>query len=161
MELTNKRKVFVAEYLKTWNASEAARRAGYKHPHSQGSRLLGIVEVAKEIQQRLDENKLGADEVLRRLGDIARTDLGPYVRVGIMGNVEVNLEDLKKAGLTHLIKGITPTKHGARIEFHDAAQALQLIGKHHKLFTEMVEVTGEDGGPVTQIIVRETVKEEE
>ena len=150
MGLTNKRKIFIEEYLKTWNASEAARRAGYKHPGSQGHSLLKIIEIAEEIQRRLDEKKLDADEVLRRLGDIARTDIGPYVRVGLAGDIEVSLEDLKEAGLTHLIKGITPTKHGARIEFHDAAQALQLIGKHHKLFTDKHEVTGADGEPLFQ-----------
>ena len=142
--------MFVEAYLQCWNATEAARQANYRHPRNMGSRLLKVDIIAKEIQQRLDEKKLDADEVLRRLGDIARTDIGPYVRVGVMGDVEVNLEDLKEAGLTHLIKGIIPTKHGARIEFHDAAQALQLLGKHHKLFTEKHEVTGADGEPLFQ-----------
>ena len=150
MGLTNKRKIFIEEYLKTWNASEAARRAGYKHPGVTGCKLLKNAKIAEEVQQRLDEKKLDADEVLRRLGDIARTDLGPYIESDSMGRVGVDIEGLKKAGLTHLIKGITPTKHGARIEFHDAAQALQLIGKHHKLFTEKHEVTGADGEPLFQ-----------
>jgi len=150
MGISAKRYAFIQAYLKTWNATEAARQAGYKHPNAMGPRLVKVGIIAKEIQRRLDEKKLDADEVLRRLGDIARTDLGPYIESDSMGRVGVDIEGLKKAGLTHLIKGITPTKHGARIEFHDAAQALQLIGKHHKLFTEKHEVTGADGEPLFQ-----------
>ena len=99
MALTNKRRVFVYEYLKCWNASEAARRANFKQPHSQGSRLLENVEVQAYIKARLAETAMSADEVLNRLADHARDDS----------------------------KGVS-------------LRALELIGKHHKLFTERHEV---------------------
>lgn len=51
MALTGKRQTFVTEYLRTWNASEAARIAGYAHPGSDGHRLLKISEIAEEIQR--------------------------------------------------------------------------------------------------------------
>ena len=74
MGLTNRRKIFVEEYLKTWNASEAARRAGYKHPGSQGHALLKVPEVAEAIEQNLSELKATRPDVaIRRKVSTATT----------------------------------------------------------------------------------------
>lgn len=112
MALSKKRKAFINEYLKCWNASEAARKAGYS-PRSAGSighEILQIPEVRQEIQQRLDEMKMSADEVLMLLSKRARN---------------------------------TGDKEQVR--------ALELIGKHHKLFTDKGEIDGE----ITFRVVRE------
>lgn len=74
MALNHKRQKFVEEYLKCWNATEAARRAGYAHPNTQGPRLLVNVCVKNLITERLDELHMSADEVLERLARIARAD---------------------------------------------------------------------------------------
>ena len=99
MPLTNKRIVFVEEYLSCWNASEAARRAGYKHPGSQGHALLQIPEIQAYIKLRLADMQMSADEVLNRLADHARDDS----------------------------KGVS-------------LKALELVGKHHRLFIERQEI---------------------
>ena len=75
MGLTNKRRVFIEEYLKCWNASEAARHADYAHPGSQGHSLLKILEIQEEIERRIEEKAMGADEVLTRLAEQARSDI--------------------------------------------------------------------------------------
>lgn len=98
MSLTNKRRVFVEQYLQCWNASEAARRAGYAH-RSEGPRLLSNADIQVYINLRLADMQMSADEVLNRLADHARDDS----------------------------KGIS-------------LRALELVGKHHKLFTERHEV---------------------
>ena len=98
MPLTTKRIAFVEHYLACWNASEAARRAGYKQAHSQGPRLLENVDVQAYVKARLTESAMCADEVLSRLTEIGRS------------------------------------------ETRDALKALELMGKHHKLFTERHEV---------------------
>jgi len=98
MPLTNKRIAFVEHYLSCWNASEAARRAGYKQAHSQGPRLLENVDVQAYVKARLAESAMCADEVLSRLTEIGRS------------------------------------------ETRDSLKALELMGKHHKLFTERHEV---------------------
>lgn len=49
MALTAKQRRFVEEYLLSLNATDAARKAGYAHPTTQGPRLLENVGVAKEI----------------------------------------------------------------------------------------------------------------
>lgn len=49
--MTHKQKKFISEYLKTGNATEAAKFAGYseKTAYSAGQRLLKNVEIIKEI----------------------------------------------------------------------------------------------------------------
>lgn len=57
MALNDKQKAFVREYLKDYNATAAAERAGYspKTAASQGSRLLKNVNVQKQIDKFQDE----------------------------------------------------------------------------------------------------------
>jgi phage terminase small subunit len=74
MALTNKRKVFVYEYVKCWNATEAARRAGYKQPNTQGPRLLVNDGVKARIKEVLDDAAMSSEECLQLLSDIARGD---------------------------------------------------------------------------------------
>ena len=74
MGLTNRRKIFVEEYLKTWNASEAARRAGYKHPGVTGCKLLKNAEIAEAVERNLSELKATKPDVaIRRKMSTART----------------------------------------------------------------------------------------
>lgn len=136
MTLTGKRKVFVEAYLATWNASEAARQAEYAHPGSEGHRLLKNAEIAAEIQRRVSERTMTADEVLIRLAEQARAEYSEYITNWGTVNVPHMIAD----GKGHLIKGIKETAHGRVVEFHDAQAALVHIGKHHKLFTEKVEM---------------------
>ena len=99
MSLTNKRIAFVEHYLVCWNASEAARRASYAHPGTEGHRLLQNAEIQAYIKARLAESAMCADEVLSRLTEIGRS------------------------------------------ETRDSLKALELMGKHHRLFVDVQEVT--------------------
>lgn len=143
MALSAKRRVFIEEYLRCWNASEAARRAEYAYPGREGYRLLKNAEIQQAIQDRLDELKMEADEVLVRLAEQARADIGPYLQQAGDG-YEVDLEALKKAGLTHLIKKLSYDKDGnQRLELYDAQAALVQLGRAHGLFTDRVDVTSQ------------------
>ena len=71
-KLTTKRIAFVEHYLACWNATEAARRAKYKHPNVQGPRLLVDVGIQTYKQARLDEMCMTADEAMTRLATGAR-----------------------------------------------------------------------------------------
>lgn len=140
MALSPKQQLFVEEYLATWNASEAARRAGYSEltARSQGQRLLTNVDIQSAIKARLNDKVMSADEVLVRLSEQARGEQGKY----ISARGAVNLPELIADGKAHLIKGIKETQFGKVIEFYDAQAALVHIGKHHKLFTEQVQHSG-------------------
>lgn len=140
--LSAKRSAFVAEYLKCWNGAEAARRAGYADntANRTAARLMSNVDIQAHIQQRIREKAMGADEVLLRLGEQARGEVGRYI--GADGRVD--LERIIADGKQHLVKGTKWDRAGNLVvEFYDAQSALALIGRHHKLFIDQLQLSGE------------------
>ena len=71
MALTAKQERFVAEYIKTRNQTDAARKAGYKSPEVEGSRLLKnakvAAKVAKGLADRTERTHIDIDYVIQRL----------------------------------------------------------------------------------------------
>lgn len=145
--LSAKRQRFVEAYLICWNASEAARQAGYAHADRQGHRLLKNVEIQETIKQRLNDCAMQADEALKRLADQARSNISEFVReasrnifdddgelVAVIQFFELNWEVIKQCG--HLVKSISNTQYGPKIELYDGQHALELIGKHLRLFSD-------------------------
>jgi phage terminase small subunit len=153
--LTKKQRVFIEEYLQCWNASEAARRAGYSERSARvtASKLLTKANIQAEISERISEKAMTADEILVRLGDMARGDLGDFMDIENM-TFHLSLKKAKELGLTHLIKkvkqrttirqkkdGDEEEEHWIELELHDAKDALVHLGKHHKLFTDKFDLT--------------------
>lgn len=168
MSLTNKQRVFIDEYLQCFNATEAARRAGYseKTARAIGCENLTKPDIKAEIEKALQENAMTAAEVLSRLAEMARGDIADFMDISSMG---YNL-DLKKAqelGLTHLIKKVkqkTTTFIAKKeseedreiteleLELYDAKDALTKLGQHYNLFTDRKEITGADGEELKIVI---------
>lgn len=77
MALNARQQLFVAHYLKTKNATESAKLAGYseKTAHVIGPRLLGNVAVKALLEQKVEKvtNKLelSAEKVLSRISEFA------------------------------------------------------------------------------------------
>lgn len=141
MRLTNKQRAFVEFYLQTWNASEAARLAGYSE-HT--ARVIGPENLSKPaikaaIDRRLEQLAMGANEVLARLSQHAGGSMEDFVTLGPMGWF-IDLEKAKQRGKLHLIKKIKQDKDGITLELYDAQAALVQVGKHHKLFVDRVEI---------------------
>lgn len=135
-KFTARQEIFIAEYVACWNASEAARRAGYNgKSNSVGSQLLANIDIAQEIERRKALLIMAAEEVAIRLTEQAKAGYAEYFNE--FGGVD--LDRLLKDGKGHLIKKIKPTKDGSEIEFYDAQAALVQIGKIHKLFVERQE----------------------
>lgn len=141
-ELTNKQRVFVEEYLRCWNATEAARLAGYKNPRQAGSENLSKPDIATEVKTRITEKTMSADEVLNRLSDHARSTMADF-----LDEAEENLDLAKAAvrGKLHLVKKFTKTDKGTSIELYDAQAALVHIGRHHGLFVDKTALTDPTG----------------
>ncbi len=142
MALTIKRRAFIEEYLRCWNATEAARLAGYKHPRQMGSHLLSILDIQEQVEKRLGEKAMSADEVLTRLAEQARGDIDECL-ITDHNVTMVDWAKLKERGLTHLVKKFKQTKQGVEVEFYDAQSALVHLGRHHKLFTDKTEISGQ------------------
>ena len=157
--MNNKQRAFVEEYLIDWNATQAALRAGYSErtAYSIGHENLSKPEIADAIKRRLDEKTMKADEVLTRLSDMARGDLGDFLDIESM-SFDLSLRKAKELGLTHLIKkvkqrtvttlkkdGDDEETHYVEIELHDSQSALEKLGKAHKLFVDRKEISIPDG----------------
>lgn len=106
-KLTRKQQLFIDYYLQSFNASEAARRAGYSESRARitGSELLSNSNISEQIQSRLDEVHMSANEALKLQADIARGDMGEFLDTEGIG-FNLDLQDAKTKGLTKLIKKI-------------------------------------------------------
>lgn len=134
--LSDQMRRFVEEYvINGFNATEAARAAGYAWPEKYAYRLVRHPKIRAAVQARFSEHIMSAEEALARLTEQARGEGGTYIDE----NGDIDISALKAAGKAHLIKSITDGKYGKRIEFYDAQSALALIGKYHKVFTERTE----------------------
>lgn len=81
---------------------------------------------------------MGADEVLIRLSEMARADISEFIND--YGGIDWD----KVRAQGYLVKKVRHNQgKNSEVELHDALSALQLIGKHHKLFTEKIEHSGE------------------
>ncbi len=149
--LTNRERLFVEHYLVCWNASEAARKSGYsvKSAREIGYENLTKPHIAEAVEARIAQIAMSADEVLLRLAEHARGDMGDFLNIGGSGDFKIDLEKAKKKGKLRLIsKAKTITRlvgedktpeTTIEIDLYDAQSALSLLGKHHKLFTEKIE----------------------
>lgn len=151
-KLTKKQQLFILEYLKDFNATRAAKDAGYS-PHtaySIGYELLRKPEIIAIIDEEMQRRIMGANEVLTRLTDMGRGDIGELMSVSSMG-FSLDMQAAKEAGLTKLIKRVKqktttfiarkPTDedrevHEIEIELYDAQAALEKLGRYHKLFND-------------------------
>jgi len=150
-ELKPKHQQFINEYirLRCSNATQAYCNvyvlASRETARRCASVLLADANIAAEIKRRVAEDTMSADEVMLRLADIARGDIGDYMGLSV--------SQIQATGKTSIIKKLTQTdtssvsKSGTLtdsqtviIEMYDALAALQLIGKHHDLFVDKLHV---------------------
>lgn len=138
---------FAIEYCKCFNATLAGERVGLSTT-SKGSlrvvshRMLHRPSVQKMIKQILEDKVMDANEVIWRFAQEARLNVADFMTFRAEDGetiVKINWSNVKKYGF--LIKSITPTKYGPKIEFNDAQKARELIGKHLGLWTDRLDVT--------------------
>lgn len=80
-ELTLKQEKFCVEFVKDFNASAAAVRAGYspKTAYSIGSENIRKPELSSRIAVLIKQASMQPEEIKKRLSDIARGDLSDYI----------------------------------------------------------------------------------
>lgn len=159
MALSAKQRAFIDAYLHCWNASEAARQAGYSEKTAGviGHENLKKPEIQEAIQRRVDERAMSANEALVRLAEHARSSMGDFLSVTESGP-QIDLQPASLLGKLHLIRklktktriytnkakredeeDVQVTEIDTEIELYNAQTALELIGKTHKLFTDRIE----------------------
>lgn len=107
MNLSEKQKRFADEYIKTGNATQSAKVAGYKQPHVQGSQNLEKLSVKTYIDEKLEqlasERIMSAQQALELLTKIAKGEEKETVIVGTPDGV---YESKKEADLKTRIAAI-------------------------------------------------------
>ncbi|SHK38415.1 phage terminase small subunit [Hathewaya proteolytica DSM 3090] len=126
-KLTPKQMAFCDYYIETGNATEAAKQAGYKQPHVQGSQNLEKLSIKSYIDERMkqleDERIANASEVLKHLTAAMRGKIVEDVVV-----VEGEGDGYSSA---RVIK--------KEISAKDRIKAAELLGKRYRLFVDKVE----------------------
>lgn len=158
--LTDLQTEFINQYfLCNMNGTEAALQAGYsckdrKSAASIASENLKKPHIRVEIDTRLQENAMSADEVIYRLSEIARSSFASFIKFD--EKTKSMSIDLKNAPL-HLLKKISfkPTLLGpvvSGLEIYDAQSALVQLGRYYKLFTDRIEVTDWQTDAIREIL---------
>ena len=70
--LTDKQRVWAFHYIQHWNATKAARQAGYADPECSGFENRQNPVISEFVEARIAMDAMSAGEVLRRLTDQAR-----------------------------------------------------------------------------------------
>lgn len=150
-DLTLKQKAFINAYLETMNGVESAKRAGYKGDYN----TLGVVanenikkpKIKAEIERRMEALAMPSAEVLKRLTDMARSDITRY----ITPDGDIDIESMKADGVGHLLKKYKRTKRTSRskfgnetdtefteVELYPADGALDKLMRYHSLYNDRV-----------------------
>jgi phage terminase small subunit len=168
MDLTDQEILFCNEYLKDFNATRAARAAGYseKHTRTTASRLVARDNIRRYLQSKMNVKLRSVDaditRIIEELKLIAFSDLNDIMNIDAheetmdpsTGDVtiqpSVKMRPTSEIGeKTRVIAEITEDKsmYGTKrkVKLYDKMKAIELLGKYNKMFTDQVEVTNPDG----------------
>jgi hypothetical protein len=159
LKLTGKQKKFAEAYVICLNATEAASQAGYNGDRNTlrviGSENLRKPAIRAYIDDVLSQQTLSVQEILGRLSEQARSDMGDFINDD---SPDFDLSTIKKSGKSHLVKKIRRTvinQEGrtteiTEFELHDSQTALVHLGKAHGLFVDKVATTlkGDPNSPL-------------
>ncbi|UXR79044.1 terminase small subunit [Staphylococcus sp. IVB6227] len=125
------------------NATKSAIKAGYAKgsAYVTGSKLLNnakVVEYIKGVEQQLfDENIMSGKEVLYRLTRTARAE---HTEVEVVVTKTGDYKENPDTGRMQLVYDEEVQLVSKPPKISDQNKALELLGKHHKLFTDKQEV---------------------
>lgn len=167
--LTPRKRQFVREYLIDLNGAQAAIRAGYspKGASVTGSQLLADPNIKELItaasNKRAAKTEIDAEWLLRDLAQQAQAD------VADLYNTDGGIKPVSEWPLVWrqgLVAGIDTAKSDdgvvvTRIKLADRTKIRELLGKHTTVgaFTDRIELTGRDGGPILVDRARQIAEE--
>lgn len=153
-ELTPKQKKFCEEYIVDLNGLQAVLRAGYNQTEQaagvQAARLLKNTRVMARInelrQEQIERTKITADYVLNNLVEVVERCMQRAPVMVRRGRDFFQAQDDEGRDVW-------------RFDAIGANTALKMLGQHFKMFTQKVEHTGKDDGPIDIIDNREARRE--
>ena len=129
---------FVDEYLVDLNATQAAIRAGYSERTArfQAARLLTNANIQAAVTRRAEDRaartEITADAVLKKVAEIAMTNLSSFVTWEGQKITLRKSEDIPEEQMSAL-QEIAETREGLRIKMADRMPALTLLFRHLRL----------------------------
>lgn len=153
-KLTDKEERFKNEYIVILNGTKAAITAGYseKTARSIASENLSKPHIQEAIQEAIDKRskrtEVTADRVIKELAKLAFTNLTDVIdTTGGVPKIK-DLSGVKEEALAAISTFSEDDKGKRSIKMHDKTRALEMLGRHLKLFTDKTEHSGPDGNPI-------------
>ena len=128
--MNERQKRFVAEYIKDYNATQAAIRAGYSErtAYSQGNRLLKNIEVKKAIEELQNE--------IRKENIAEAIEVEEFLSLAMKGEIEEEVVVTENIGDYESRARVIKKQLSAR----ERIKAAELLGKRYGLFRENVDL---------------------
>jgi hypothetical protein len=131
--MTPRQRIFIAHYLQCLNATEAARRAGYKDGpwlRHFAHKLTTKSHIRAAIDEGLAAACMTPAEVIARIEAIARGSMGDFLDIDESGYPRWNFAKAKERGALGNLKTIRYDANGKpAIELYDRLEALGLLAK--------------------------------
>lgn len=157
-KLTERQAAFCRHLITGMSAAEAARKAGYSESYAdrEAARLVEKPQVAAylaKLRSKVENDSImTAQETLEELSKLGRANLLDYFRLTSDGEPVIDLSGITPAQAAALAEiqvedFMDGRGEGARevrrirIKMADKKAALELLGKHHGLFTDRVDLT--------------------
>lgn len=139
--LTDQQRTFVTEYLKSGNASEAARQAGFNWPGQKGAKLLKTAKIRAAINAELKPTSITQLHVLAELSQLAMGNWGEILDDQGQPDakkIRANGHMVKKFKATVIRTQSTDqvTVTNVQIELHDRYKALVTLCRMYGMFSE-------------------------
>jgi phage terminase small subunit len=175
--LTPKQERFCEEYLVDFNASAAARRAGYSE-HTAGK--IGLENLQKPAiseristirKERSEVVQVDAIKVLTELCKLGFSNMADFVRSQPDGSIVTDFSQLTRdqaAAITEVVveeymdgrgDDARPVKR-TKFKLADKRGALELIARHLGMFDDKLRLMNADGGPLHPVFVMQMTKVE-
>lgn len=136
------------EYLIDLNAKRAAIRAGYSERSAEvtACRMLRTPKIKAAIDKALEKRcakiEITGDRVLQEIAKIGFSNLTDFMQWG-PGGVKLKSSDEltveQAACVSEVVETTTESGGSIRFKLHDKLSALEKLGKHLKLFTDVSE----------------------
>jgi len=184
---TEKQRRFVLAFLKCFNYTQAAVKAGYskKTAHDMGyqNSMKPVVQLCLYLGTKRQQQTLlsEADQVVAEAGIVAYSDMADFAtwgtKVEYMRTVDGELVldkqgnpviayrgpfmDFKDsanmpASTTKAVRSIkcSPGQWGTKMEItlHDKTKAIDLLGKHHRLWEDKLKLGFDPDDPLVQVL---------
>ena len=154
---TPKREAFLRHYISNgYNATAAARSAGYRHANKLGPRLVKVGLFQEKLNAMLREAGMGPEECQARIGRIARTPITRFYKLNEDGSGPViDWKAVIEGENSDLVQEIRVD--GVVLRGADRLRALELIGKSYGLFAERVIEEQPEDRPLSNAVLEQEI----